>query len=275
MSDHQTTPAPTLSVHRDAPAWDGRRTAALGGLRFPDPATGAGLIAGQLALLREEGFEAVVGPMDGSTWYAYRYVTFSDGSPPFLMEPPDSPAERLALLKAGFEPVATYASARAALNDLGARPEPGGVRVEAWDGRDPERFMADIFALSCEAFSRNPFYKPLVREGFDALYQPLLSRIDPRLMLFARGEDDALLGFVFGLPDLLDPASNTAILKTYASRRRGVGHLLAHAFHRAARDAGFVQVIHALMHDGNQSLERSGQHRGEVFRRYAVFGRLL
>jgi len=100
--------------------------------------------------------------------------------------------------------------------------------------------------------------------------------VDPRFVLFARDAGGALVGFLFGMPNRLKGAAPKAvILKTYASRVRGVGHVLADHFHRAARDAGFIDAIHALMHVDNVSLERSKRYSGEVFRRYALLGRRL
>ena len=86
----------------------------------------------------------------------------------------------------------------------------------------------------------------------------------------------ALVGFLFGLPNRLEgDRPHSAILKTYASGRRGVCRLLADTFHRTARDLGFTETIHALMHVDNVSAERSGRHAGRVFRRYALMGRHL
>ena len=62
----------------------------------------------------------------------------------------------------------------------------------------------------------------------------MLPFIDPRLVLFARDRDGTLVGFLFGLPNRLEGQHpQSVILKTYASVRRGVGHLLADTFHRA------------------------------------------
>lgn len=264
-----------LVVFRRAPALDGRRTAALGRFEIASPEAGARLLADVAERLRAEGVEALLAPMDGDTWHSYRLVVESDGSPPFLMEPPENAALRAALEAASFAPIATYASARAPLADIDEPPDMPGVALQSWDGGDPERFLADVHALSCEAFARNPFYLPLDRAGFDALYRPLLPRLDARLMHFARDEAGDLLGFVFGVPDMLNPASRTAILKTLASRRRGVGRLLSAAFNRAAHEAGFVSVIHALMHEENRSVGNSAKMHGTVFRRYALYGRML
>lgn len=281
MTDAAPAPEPVSSegaaftIFRRAPALEGRRTAALGRFSVADALRAAGLLDETLARLAAEGFEAVLAPLDGDTWHPYRVVVESDGSPPFLLEPKEDPVLCTALARTGFATVATYASARAALDRIDDPPPMEGVALETWGGEDPERFLADVHALSSEAFARNPFYLPLDRAGFDALYRPLLPRLDPRLMHFARDRDGALLGFVFGLPNLVDPAGRAVILKTLASRRRGVGRLLAAAFNRSARDAGFEAVIHALMHEGNESLDRSAQLHGSVFRRYALFGRAL
>jgi hypothetical protein len=38
---------------------------------------------------------------------------------------------------------------------------------------------------------------------------------------------------------------------------------------------GFTEVIHALMHEDNASRERSTRHKANLFRRYALMGRVL
>jgi hypothetical protein len=89
--------------------------------------------------------------------------------------------------------------------------------------------------------ANNAFFKPLDQAGFLKLYEPVMPLVDPRFVLFARDEAGALVGFLFGMPNRLEgTAPKTVILKTYASRVRGVGHVLADHFHRTAREAGFT-----------------------------------
>lgn len=268
-----TDATPALKIFREAPSRAGLRTAALGRIACDSPEAGLAAIDAALSQLRAEGYQAVIAPMEGDTWHAYRYVIESDGSPPFLMEPPRDDTALAALRMAGFDIVATYASSRAALEPVAEPARMDGVSVSAWDGSDPERFLADVYELSREAFSRNPFYKELDRAGFDALYRPLVPMLDRRLVLFARDEADGLLGFVFGFPQ--PGRAGSCVLKTYASRRRGVGRVLLDAFHDTAARHGFTDVVHALMHEGNESLDRSGRQGGAVFRRYALLGRTL
>ncbi len=62
------------------------------------------------SFLREQGCELVVGPMNGNTWKSYRLVTWSDGSPPFIMEP-QNPGEWVDYWqRAGFSPCEEYVS---------------------------------------------------------------------------------------------------------------------------------------------------------------------
>ncbi|AOG05538.1 hypothetical protein [Bosea sp. RAC05] len=265
-------------IFRNAPSWEGRRTASVGRFRCDSVATGRDLLASVATDLTAEGYEALIGPMDGDTWHSYRLVTETDGSPPFLMEPVSGPYDAEAFAAAGFTTLSGYVSTRTTL-DAAIAPEPvsiAGVSVQSWDGSDAAGLIRQLYAMSAAAFRNNAFFKPLDEQGFLDLYEPVMPLVDPRFVLFARNEADALVGFLFGMPDRLEGAApRTVILKTYASAQRGVGHLLADHFHRSAREAGYTQAIHALMHVDNVSLARSARHAGTVFRRYALLGRRL
>ncbi|MCT7373657.1 hypothetical protein [Chelativorans salis] len=272
------TKGATCRIYRDAPAWDGLRTAAVGGFRCESAAAGAEVLARAEEELRAEGFKAILGPMDGDTWHSYRLVTESDNSPPFSLEPVSEPHDREAFKASGFAPVSSYISARASLDEAigpAAPPVMDGVTVRPWDGEDAQGLLVHLFDMSAGSFAANPFFKPISREAFQALYEPVLPAINPRLVLFAR-DAEGLVGFLFGFPNLAEGrAPKTAIVKTYASRRRGVGHLLLDTFHRTARDLSFSEVIHALMHEKNVSRDRSQRHAAHVFRRYALMGKRL
>lgn len=279
MNDFETfeRPGASLRLYRDAPDWDGLSTAAIGGLAFEDEAEATALVEDVLAILRREGFAAVIGPMDGDTWHSYRTIVETDGSPPFALEPRSGALDHAVLAGQGFLPISRYVSARARLVDtLG--PEPvaiPGITVTPWDGAGAEALISRLFAMSGAAFSGNHFFKPIGLEAFLALYRPILPMLDPRHVLFAHGPGGDLVGFLFGYPDRLAPQNPSAVLKTYASGLRGVGHLLADHYHRRALDMGYDTVIHALMHESNVSSERSARHKAQVFRRYALLGRRL
>lgn len=269
-----TRPGASLRLYRDAPSWDGLRCAALGGLAFDDSESAAALLAEVIQTLRAEGFAAILGPMDGDTWHSYRTITETDGSPAFALEPKSGPHDYATLDAAGFAPVSRYVSARARLADTleGEPVTVPGVTVTPWDGTGAEALITRLFAMSGSAFAGNHFFKPIGLDAFLALYRPILPMLDPRHVLFAHSDGGDLVGFLFGYPDRLATERPAAVLKTYASGLRGVGHLLADQYHRRALAMGHEDVIHALMHDTNISKERSNRHNAEVFRRYALMG---
>jgi hypothetical protein len=264
-----------LTLYRDAPNWDGVRTYAIGQFSCQSAAEGAALLHQVLALARDEGAQAVIGPMDGDTWHSYRLVSESDGRPPFLMEPVGKPHDSAAFATAGFAPISTYFSASVPTADVAGRGQPNtdGITIEAWDGTDPEALFGQVHALSCAAFARNPFYKPIDLADFLPMYLPFVPMMRRELILFARDDAGALAGFLFGIPNYAEgPKPTSAILKTYASLKKGAGFALSSQFYAAADALGFTTVIHALMHDDNLSALRSGANGATVFRRYALMG---
>lgn len=267
-----------LTLYPDAPDWEGMRTHAIGEFACDSAHAGAALLAQVIDISRAEGAQALIGPMDGDTWHSYRFVIESDGRPPFLMEPGQKPQALDAFAEAGFAPISQYFSAavptaEAAQGDI---PRVDGIRIEAWDGSDPVALFTQVHTLSCAAFSRNPFYKPIGLESFLQLYIPFVPMIRPELVLFARDDAGALAGFLFGIPNYAEGrAPQSAILKTYASTRKGAGFALSAHFHHAAQALGFDTVIHALMHEHNLSALRSSMNGAQVFRRYALMGRRL
>lgn len=267
------------AIWRDAPLWDGLRTAAIGRFHAPDAASGAALLEDAARALANEGFQALIGPMDGDTWHAYRLVSESDGSPPFLMEPRSGAHDLAAFTKAGFAPIQRYVSSRVSVDAaVAANPPALGDRftIRAWDGARGEQLVLKLFELSTAEFSRAAFFKPIDRDAFLELYRPVMAAVDPRLVLFAHDAQGAVAGFLFGMPNRLEGATpTTAILKTYASQAPGAGRALAGAFHCTIQALGYTQAIHALMHERNASLRRSGQYGAQVFRRYALMGRRL
>lgn len=266
------------TLYRTAPMWGELRTAAIGGIKFSSPETGIGLLSQIISQCRDEGHQALLGPLDGDTWHSYRLVCESDGSPPYLMEPISKEHDLAVFQQAGFEPVSKYVSSKARLVDtLGEKPvDLPGVTVEPWDGENADDFIRKLFDMSTQSFSKNKFFTPIAFDDFMAIYQPLLPLIEKENVLFAHDDEGKLVGFLFASRDFMDQSENqSVILKTYASKMRGVGHLLADTFHRRAIDMGFKTVIHALMHEYNASGARSAMHKAKIFRRYALMGRKL
>ena len=267
----------SLAIYRDAPSLDGARTAALGQFVCESAAAGARLIREAMTRLKAEGFGAVLGPMDGSTWGKHRLVTESDGRAAFLMEPANPAHYVEAFDQSGLGVVSRYVSAvRPADIPPSGSGAPKGLRLRTFDAARAEEELTRIHALSLQAFASNHFYHPISLEDFLASYRPVLSAIDPELVLLAEDEAGELAAFLFASPNYAEgPKPASVILKTYASQVKGAGSMLANEFHVRAKVRGFNEVIHALMHESNLSALHSDKTGGKIFRRYALWGGAL
>ena len=252
------------------PRYAGLETACIGEFRCNDADAGREILVRARSRLAKLGFEYAIGPMDGDTWHAYRLVVDGDGSAPFPLEPVNPGFYVDAFT--GFEVVARYTSARTGAwrpRDLTAyekRVSDAGIRVRTFDRRRAEQELLAIYRLSLAAFAGNFLYTPIGETAFMDLYRPLVERVDPRLILMA--EDDSLQAFVFALP-----YAQSAIVKTYASLRPGLGAYLIERFQTGAA-AGYQSIVHALMHEHNISRNAS-RKSAHTFRRYALFGTRL
>ena len=268
------------------PRLDDRPIGVVGHYAAADAPAGVSVLQHAVQRLRQAGLSRVVGPMDGNTWRSYRLVTDAGTEPPFFLEPTNPPDWPDHFISAGFTPLATYSSA---LNDdlsitdprvpaATERLQSSGIRIRniRQDRFDAE--LAAVHELSLESFANNYLYTPIAKEEFLAMYEPIKAHLVPQLVLLAE-QGDQLVGFMFGLPDLLEAQRGervrTAIAKTMAVQPgragAGLGSVLMDLFQQSARKLGFTRVIHALMHESNRSRAISSRY-GKPIRRYTLFG---
>ena len=239
--------------------------------------------------LRERDCSLAVGPMDGNTWRRYRLLTERGSEPTFFLEPDNPDDWPRWFAEAKFQPLATYFSA---LNDdlsmedpriprAAERLERAGVRLRPINPADFTGELRRIYEISRVSFADNFLYTPIAEADFLAQYESIRSHLRPELVLLAEQENRPV-GFIFGVPDLAQAKRgapmDTVILKTVATLPgrawAGLGNVLVARCQQAARALGFRRVIHALMHESNNSLNLSG-HYAKPFRRYTLFARQL
>ena len=230
------------------------------------------------------GAEWAVGPIDGSTWRSYRFLTGSEGNiPPFLMEPANPDWYPKVWESAGYKPVAEYYSSF--VTDLRHRDEQvvraaerlaaAGVTFEPLNLERWEAELAEIHELSLIAFTPNFLYEPLPLEHFAASYAKARALVKPELVLLAR-QEGKLVGYCFCLPNPY--LASSVIVKTLAvlpgRGLAGLGAVLLEEVQHRAADLGFASAIHALMHENNRSRNLSMRY-GKPFRTYALYGKEL
>ncbi|MDB5070328.1 MAG: hypothetical protein JWM87_1439 [Candidatus Eremiobacteraeota bacterium] len=267
---------------RDTPAHGGRRTGFIGCTESDDADALAALLTRAAARLSEMRCDLAVGPVDGDTWHRYRLVTFTDGTPPFALEPYSALDAIVPWQHAGFTPLETYASYRddalaerdARVAALEARLKDAGVTLRQLDLACFDRELEQIHAVALRGFRDAPLFAPIGFPAFAELYRPLAPLLDPRLCPVAEC-DGRIVGVLFALRDPRAP--HTVVLKTVVRdndrRLAGLGFVLTGRARAAAHALGATRAISALQHDG--SVARSLAAQAVVFRRYAVLAKEL
>jgi GNAT superfamily N-acetyltransferase len=254
------------------PQFDGSRVGYIGEYERNDERAAQTLLQLVRKRLALAGCGIVVGPVDGSTWHRYRFVTERGDRPPFLLEPdnPDSYPEDFR--KAGFRPLAHYVSAEEMSLDRGdaradrakERMRQTGVCIRPLDLGRLDEELDGIYDVACASFADALLFSPISRQTFRASYECLRPHLDPDFILVAqRGE--RVVGFAFGIPDLkaLERGQqiDTIVMKTLAvlpePRYRGLGTVMLNDVRCAAHRRGMRHIIHALIREGNVSLNLS------------------
>jgi hypothetical protein len=274
---------------RDTANVNGSTTGAIGHYAATDAHYGEAVLHHAMRELKNRRCDLAVGPLDGNTWRRYRFITERGSARPFFLEP-DNPDEwPLHFTGLGFAPLAHYVSE---INpDMANRqPELGslrqkfadlGVQIKPIDVEDPLDDMAGIYGVVCESFKDAFMYTTLDVESYCSMYEPLLEKVDPGLMLVAK-HDDEVVGFIIAPPDFLQLSyqhtMDAIVLKTVAVLPRkeysGLGRVLIVDVLNNAIDMGFTTAISALMHVKNRSQKISSDCAGPM-RAYTLFARKL
>jgi GNAT superfamily N-acetyltransferase len=246
-------------------------------------------------ILSEKGCTFVIGPMDGSTWRRYRFVTESPiGAAPFLLEPTHPPEYPKQWLNNGFVPLAQYTSTlQPSLESdphvserleklVTTRLAKAGISFRPFDKSRLEKELETIFDITLKSFADNFLYTPIAKAEFMNDYQKVLPFALPELVLFAELNGETI-AYVFAIPDLLQQqrgeSPETFIVKTLGvlpeHANKGLGTVLVDLVVRKARDLGFKKAIHALMLETNQSQTISKRFQSQLLRRYTLYAKKL
>lgn len=274
---------------KNAPTYNQETLGLIGHYSAQDDRSAQALWSHSLEILAQQNCTLAVAPMDGNTWRTYRWITERGEHPPFFLEPdnPNNYVEQI--LQAGFTPLACYYSALVTdLNQGDRRLERVGDRLKKLDIKirplnleNWEQELHQIYQVSRVAFKQNFLYTPLSESEFMAQYNPVRAYINPELVLLAE-QRKKIVGFLFALPDFClrqrKLPIDTLILKTVAILPQrdyaGLGSLLIFQCHQIAQKLGYKSVIHALMYEGNSSLNIS-QRYSQPIRQYTLFAKAI
>ena len=270
------------------PMLPGERVGLIGHFAAATPADARAVLDAACVRLREADVSLAIGPMDGSTWRRYRFMTSGSAEPPFMLEPENPASWPDWWAVAGWSPHTHYVSAvneelshvDATVPAKAGRLAARGVTVRDFDPARAEAELRALHGVAAHCFRDSYLYTPIDDRAFIELYRPVLPYVDPRLVSVAE-HDGRTVGFCFCVPDMLELARTgsieSVVLKTFAvlPEFTGLGGVLAARANAAARELGYARMIHALMHERNERSRALSERSGREIRRYALFERRL
>ena len=292
FNDENNNIGGSLHLWHNRPDYNGRKTSYIGNVNIHEKyrKNEEQLFNKIFEELKKEGIETIIGPLNGTTWNTYRYVTEKGNGRPFLLEPWNEDYSVSLFEKLGFKPLAGYISTvMEGMNSNGRKNLDKKIeklkkfdyykdtRVESAENKDLLKVLNKVYDLTVEAFKNNFLYSELEREIFLKIYMSYEDKIVKKFfkMLYLKGE---LIGYVFGIPDYTELGYkgkiDTIILKTIAVspeyNGKGMGYILINSLIEEAEKEGYENVIYALMHQSNVS-KNIGLLLGNMLRKYTLF----
>jgi GNAT superfamily N-acetyltransferase len=245
--------------------------------------------------LQAKCVEKVYGPVDFSTWFKYRLRDRtgeeSDG-PDFSWEPSQPQSYLRAFGAAGYNPIERYHSVFYELNEqfppriVVKMMEPAwkastdmGFEFVAFDQIQPIQELVPIIeAMSFDAFKGNLLYSPILGEVFQALYSPIVQKLDLSLSYLVRTPEGKEAGFVFAFEDSgYCVVKSIAVFPAYRKLRLSTA-LLQRCLARAD-EKGLTRFASALVKEGNVSEFLGSPHAKHPIRvwkhHYTLLGKTL
>ena len=292
FTDENNNIGGSLYLWHNRPDYNGRKTSYIGNVNIYEKyrKDEEQLFNKVFEELKKEGIETIIGPLNGTTWNTYRYVTEKGSRKQFLLEPWNEDYSVSLFEKLDFKHLAGYISTvmegmnsdgRKNLNKKIEKLKKfdyyEDIRVESAENKDLLTVLNKVYDLTVEAFKNNFLYSELEREIFLKMYMSYEDKIVKKFfkMLYLKGE---LIGYVFGIPDYTELGYkgkiDTIILKTIAVspeyNGKGMGYILINSLIEEAEKEGYENVIYALMHESNVS-KNIGLLLGNMLRRYTLF----
>ena len=292
FNDENNNIGGSIHLWHNRPDYNGRKTSYIGNVNIHEKyrKNEEQLFNKIFEELKKEGIETIIGPLNGTTWNTYRYVTEKGNGRPFLLEPWNEDYSVSLFEKLGFKPLAGYISTvMEGMNSNGRKNLDKkieklkkfdyykDIRVESAENKNLLTVLNKVYDLTVEAFKNNFLYSELEREIFLKMYMSYEDKIVKKFfkMLYLKGE---LIGYVFGIPDYTELGYkgkiDTIILKTIAVspeyNGKGMGYILINSLIEEAEKEGYENVIYALMHESNVS-KNIGLLLGNMLRRYTLF----
>lgn len=250
---------------------------------YPDDNIAMTLMQHAKRICKELGYNYAVGPMNGSTWDAYRF-SLNEDKDSFLMDVHQPSYYNSQFTNSGFEQIASYKSNvlidlsfdQTQLDKFESYFLNKGACFRNISMTKVEDELYDIARFCNQAFADNFLFTETDPAEFIRKYMKAAPYFDPSLIWIVENDEGAIQALLFAIPDKLDPSGETLIIKTMAclpnTKFRGVSTYLARKSKQIAVERGFKKIIHALFLDDNLSEKASKNMNAMTHKQYALYG---
>lgn len=232
---------------------------------------------------KKMGFKYLIGPMEGSTWFNYR---FSDNNnhPNFFMEPYHHDYYSDLFKGYGFESIGEFVSNldtnvdydQKKIDQFEEKYSDLGATFRHLNTDDLANELRKIGEFCNDAFQRNFLFTPIDVELFVEKYLKIEDYFNPELIWIVEDSDGAIHSIFFPIKDCTDPTGKTLIIKTMARKRyspfSGIVRYMGELTLKTAKENGFERVVHAFILNDNFAKRISQSYSGQEYKSYHLYG---
>ena len=216
------------------------------------------------------------GPIQGTTFFPYRFISKSDGSPFFKGEYFSNEKDHQFMKIHNPKNILTYSSGyRTNFDNIMKISKPYfvkhknmGLIIKHWKSID--RYMlTELFRIVEVIFGSNWGYNKISKEYFFNLFSSK-SNINPKMFLHTIHMNQKLIGFC----NYIENDVNTLTFKTIGIlpeyQKMGIANAVVYKMHADAIDSKYNKIIYALVKDDNR-VKNMPNPDVTLFRSYASY----
>jgi len=211
-----------------------------------------------LEVSKKMNIKHLKGPIHGTTFFPYRFISKSDGSPFFKGEYFSNEKEHHFMVAQAPKKTLTYSSGyRTDYNNVMNISKPyyikfknRGLKIKHWRSIDKPLFD-ELYGIIEKIFHSNWGYNRISQEDFFKLFSPK-SNMSPKMLLHTVHMNQNLIGFC----SYTENDENTLICKTIGIlpeyQRMGIANAVVYKMHADAIDSKYNKMIYGLVMDDNR-----------------------
>ena len=226
--------------------------------------------------------EYLIGPMNGSSWYDYRYSDNYDEL--FFSEVFHKDYYINHFILNEFNVIGRYYSSidenlEIKHNTIEREKEltAEGITFRNIDFKNYEKELELIYDLCEVAFINNFLFTPISKPAFLEKYKSLIHFLKEELIILAFDKSGNLIGFILSFDDIYSNTNKRLIVKTLARhpdrKWMGLGNILSDKIQKFAIEKQYHSIIHSFMYNEGNSVNLSKKYSTKLFKNYNLYGK--